>query len=73
MNCMITINKALLKEAKQLAPLQKLKLVEFLLEDLDQPDPSVEKAWAKESERRVTAFKAGKTKTYSMHEVFGKK
>ena len=69
---MITVNKALLKEAKQLVPLQKLKLVEFLLKNLDQPDPNVEKAWAKESERRVAAFKAGKTKTYSMHEVIGK-
>ena len=59
-------------KAKSLSDLDKLKLVNILLEDLDKPDPSIEKAWAGESKRRLRAMRSGKMKTYSIEEVFGR-
>ena len=67
---MLQTNTAFYAEIKQLNPIEKLKIVDFILQDLDIPDPAIEKAWAEEAERRVAAYKAGRVKSYSMAEVF---
>jgi putative addiction module component (TIGR02574 family) len=50
------------KKAMSLEPVDKIRLVEMLLESIDQPDPSIEQAWVKEAETRYAAYKKGKVK-----------
>ncbi len=55
--------------ALQLPRDDRARLTERLLASLDE-DPVVEQAWAKEIAKRVRAYRAGETKTYSAEEVF---
>ena len=43
---MIDRNNPLIREATSLPPLDKLQLVDCLLESLDMPDTEIEKLWA---------------------------
>jgi len=69
----IALKSPLVTKAKSLNDLDKLKLVNILLEELDRPDPAIEKAWATESKRRLRAMRSGKMKSHSMDDVFGDK
>ena len=62
----------LYNQAKSLSPLEKVRLSDMLLNDLDKEDPDVTLAWIKESKRRRLAIKAGKSKTFSFEHVMGK-
>ena len=42
-----------------LDPLDKINLVEDILNNLDIPDPEIEKKWIEESEKRYKAYKEG--------------
>lgn len=64
--------KPLLARARGLRPDEKLELVNALLEELDRPDPAIEQAWGAEAKRRLTAMRAGRMRTYSLAQVFGK-
>ncbi|MCP4134592.1 MAG: addiction module protein [bacterium] len=55
------INKDLQGRALQLSALDKIHLVEMILESLDKPDPEIMEKWVDESEKRYQAFKDGKT------------
>jgi putative addiction module component (TIGR02574 family) len=68
---MIQIDDHFYAEIQELPSQEKLKIVEFLLMDLDKPDPEIDKIWAEEAEKRLSAYKAGKIKSYSLKEVFG--
>ena len=48
---------------------EKIVLVNYILENLDKPDPEIDKAWIKESKSRLTAMRAGKMKTYDYFDV----
>jgi len=63
------ITKELQKKALHLNPLDKIHLVEMILESLDKPDPEIEKAWVAESEARYTMYKAGKIKAVTFDSV----
>jgi len=41
--------KELYQQANQLAPLEKLRLAELLLADLDAPDPEIDAIWRDEA------------------------
>ncbi len=57
--------------ARQLAPEERAKLAEALLESLQMsPISDIEAAWAQEIEDRVSAFERGETQTYAAEEVF---
>lgn len=43
---------AVCREAQSLNPVDRLKLVEMLLADLDQPDDRIDALWAKEAQGR---------------------
>ena len=60
--------KSIEKNALKLKPLDRIHLVENLLNSLKEPDPRIEKAWAIESEKRIAAYKNGKIKTISLEE-----
>ena len=64
--------EALLKQAKALAPAQKLELVEALLSDLDRPDENIDAAWAAEAEDRFAAYRKGEIRATSMAQVLAK-
>jgi putative addiction module component (TIGR02574 family) len=62
----------LLKQAKALAPAQKLELVEALLDDLDRPDARIDAAWAAEADDRLAAYRKGEIRAIPLAEVLAK-
>lgn len=64
--------KDILKEAIQLEPTEKIKLVDQLITSLDKPDKDIDKLWAEEAESRLDAYKQGKIKAVSLEEVLSK-
>ncbi len=56
------------EQARKLPDLEKLTLVDALLEQLDRPDPEIDRIWAAESKARWQAYKQGKAEsvTYSV-------
>lgn len=41
----------LYQQANQLPPLEKLRLAELLLADLDKPDPEIDAVWREEAQK----------------------
>ena len=64
--------KELYKQANQLPPLEKLRLAELLLTDLDTPDPEIDAIWRGEAQKRWQAYQAGELKTVSYDAVMQK-
>ncbi|VAW56002.1 hypothetical protein MNBD_GAMMA07-1106 [hydrothermal vent metagenome] len=62
----------ILKEAIQLDPNEKAKLVDQLITSLDKPDKNIDKLWAEEAESRLEAYKQGNLKAISIEEVLSK-
>ena len=61
----------LAERSRALAPEDRSRLVELLLETLHEPPLSeIEAAWDKEIERRVAAHERGEVETYAAEEVF---
>jgi putative addiction module component (TIGR02574 family) len=55
-----------------LPDLEKLQLIDFIWEQLDRPDPEIDKIWADEARARWQAYKDGTLKTVSYEEVMSK-
>lgn len=67
--------KAVNKLAAQIHDLpdaDKLRLVDAILTDLDQPDPAIDRVWAKEARKRWAAYKAGRVPTFAYETVMAK-
>ncbi len=62
----------ILKEAIQLDPNEKAKLVDQLITSLDMPDKDIDKLWAEEAESRLEAYQQGKLKAVSLEDVLSK-
>jgi len=62
----------ILKEAITLRPADQARLVDHLILNLDQPDPELDKRWAKEAESRLEAYKSGNLKVVTLDEVLSK-
>jgi putative addiction module component (TIGR02574 family) len=61
----------LVEQARALEPGERSRLVELLLESLQEsPLAEIEAAWAQEVERRVAAYKRGEVETYAPEDVF---
>lgn len=61
----------LAEQARSLAPEERSRLVELLLESLREPPlAEVEAAWAREIERRVAAYERGEVETFAAEDVF---
>ena len=69
---MLDRNNPLIRQTRSLPPLERLQLIDYLLESLDLPDNEIEKLWADEATRRWEGYKAGEIKTLSAAEVFEK-
>ena len=66
------ISKELQHQIDNLSDVEKLLIVDYILTDLDLPDPEVDKAWAKEVVRRDKMVKSGKMKTIPYETVMKK-
>lgn len=51
--------KELSEQARDLPDIEKLALVDALLAQLDQPDPEIDHAWAREARSRRQAYREG--------------
>jgi putative addiction module component (TIGR02574 family) len=69
---MSTSNDKLVSEIRALPDVEKLRLVDAILTDLDKPDPVIDHIWAEEARRRWAAYKAGRMPTISYEEVMAK-
>ena len=66
------IKREIKQRIDELTDSEKLVVLNYILEELDRPDPDVDKAWVKEVQRREKEMKSGKVKGLTMDEVFGK-
>jgi putative addiction module component (TIGR02574 family) len=62
----------LAKEIHELPDVEKLRLLDAILTDLDKPDPEIDRVWAEEARERWAAYKAGKVPTVSYESVMAK-
>ena len=62
-------SQELYQQANQLPPLEKLRLAELLLADLDTPDPTIDAIWLDEAQIRWKKYQAGELTTVSYEEV----
>lgn len=60
------------QEIKSLPDIEKLRLVDAILADLDRPDPEIDRVWAEEARKRWYAYKSGRLQTVSYEEVMSK-
>ena len=60
------------EEIRGLPDVEKLRLVDTILSDLDKPDPEIDRVWADEARKRWAAYKAGKVPTISYESVMAK-
>ena len=64
--------ESLSKQALLLAPVERLALVEHILDSLDLPDASVDSLWAREAENRLAAYRRGDIAAIPLAEVIAK-
>ena len=59
-------------EIRDLPDVEKLRLVDTILSDLDKPDPKIDRVWVEKACKRWAAYKAGKVPTVSYESVMAK-
>jgi len=64
--------KGLSDQARKLSPAERIELVDAILATLDEPDPAIDRLWAKEAEDRLAAYRRGEIKALSLEEVLRK-
>jgi len=64
-------NVEILEKALRLPAEERFAIVERLLKSLDVPDPALDRIWAEEAERRLTAYREGRLSAIPIEEVFG--
>lgn len=62
----------LAEEIRELPDIEKLRIVDAILTDLDKPDPEIDRVWADEARKRWAAYKAGKVPSVSYETVMAK-
>jgi len=62
----------LAQEIRDLTDVEKVRLIDVILTDLDKPDPEIDRVWADEARKRWAAYKAGKIPTVTYESVMAK-
>jgi len=62
----------ILEIARKLRPVERLHLIDALLESLDEPDPAIEAAWRAEAQDRLAAYERGERPAAPIEELFAK-
>lgn len=66
------LTKELESNVLALKAIEKIHLVEILLNSLDRPNKEIEKKWVDESEKRYDAYKSGKLKGIPIEKIKAK-
>ena len=61
----------IVQEAMLLPADAQLAIADLLYKNLESADPEIDRLWSEEALRRLAAFDAGRSKTFSIDEVFG--
>jgi len=64
--------EALSEQAAQLPPVERMELVERILDSLDVPDPTLDALWAREADDRLAAYRRGEIRALPLSEVLAK-
>jgi putative addiction module component (TIGR02574 family) len=64
--------KTLSNEARKLSPAERIELVDDILASLDEPDPAIDRLWAREAEERLAAYRRGEIKALALEKVLVK-
>jgi len=67
---MAALSSEMARTIDALPPLERIALVERILEGLDASDPVMDVLWANESEDRLDAWKAGALNAVPAEEIF---
>jgi len=65
------MDKAHVDSVLQLPPNERAKLLDVIVISLDRPDSQIDKIWLDEAQKRLEAFKAGRTKGIPAKDVLG--
>jgi len=69
---MTNANSKLYADIEALSATDKLMLVEWILRNLDQPDPEIDQLWTIEAENRLDAYEKGQIKAIELNTVLQK-
>jgi putative addiction module component (TIGR02574 family) len=69
---MILRNNPMIEQLITLPDLDRLQIVDYLLESLDIPNQEIERLWVAEAQDRYAAYTRGELKAIPMEDVFGK-
>lgn len=62
-------SEELLREALELPAVERAAIVDRLITSLDKPDDAIDKAWRKEIDARLRAYRSGAATTISAEDV----
>jgi len=65
-------SQELYQQISKLPSLEKVRLAELILADLDTPNPAIDAVWAAEAQKRWDAYQSGKLETVSYEAVMQK-
>ena len=60
----------IVESACKLRPVERLQLIDALMDSLDEPDPAIESAWAAEAQDRLAAYDRGELSAAPIEELF---
>lgn len=69
---MPTTADKLVDEIHALSDVDKVRVLQAILTDLDKPDAEIDRIWAEEARKRWAAYQAGRIPTVSYEEVMSK-
>ena len=69
---MTPTSETLSAQAAQLAPEERIQLVERILNSLDQPDAALDVLWSNEASDRLAAYRRGEIKAVGLSDVIAK-
>jgi len=69
---MTKLAEKIASEINALSDIEKLKIVDAILTDLDKTDPEIDRIWAEESRKRWAAYKSGTIEVVSYDKVMEK-
>lgn len=69
---MTPTSETLSARAAQLAPEERIQLVERILNSLDQPDAALDALWANDANDRLAAYRRGEIKAVALSDVIEK-
>ena len=64
--------EAVSAQAVKLPPAERIQVVERILDSLDEPDTTLDAAWAAEAEDRLGAYRRGEVKAVALSDVIAK-